>query len=121
MSKMLGREWPCALGKIFMLKTRLFPSGLLGWVNRHYQRRDWLYLGVVCGVLDVALWVAWGLAPTMERSLAPSVIEAEIGQAYHTVPRLLAPGLPYWVRSDTVQHPRASRLVLLEDGHSVGP
>src|SRR5215831_18838253 len=102
-------------------KSRQCLGGLLVWMKCRYYRRGWLYLGIGCGVLDVVLWIAWGLAPTIDLALAPNAMQLNTGKAYGTVLGLLAPGFPYWVPSDATTHPRASRLHLLEDGHSLGP
>src|SRR5712691_3493716 len=102
-------------------KSRQLFSRFLVWVKRHYQRCGWVYLGVACGVLDVGLLVAWGLAPTMELALAPSTIQPEVGQAYHAVPGPFVLQFPYVVPSDETMHPAASRLHLLEDGRLLGP
>src|SRR5216683_5427060 len=109
-------------GKIFMPhQRRSFPSRLLVWMKGHCQRCGWPYLVAMCGVLDMALLGAWGLAPTIELALAPSAIQPETGQAYYTVLGPLGLRFPYGVASDGTTHPMASQLQLLENGRPLGP
>jgi hypothetical protein len=102
-------------------KSRQCLGGLRVWMKCRYYMRGWLYLGIVCGVLDVALLGVWGLAPTMQLALAPGAIEPDMGQAYDIIPGSLRLRFPYWVPSDDATHPRVSRLHLLEDGRPLGP
>lgn len=79
----------------------------------------WQLLASILLTLQVLVLVLVIFTPNARGVLDKAAIAPEIGSAYSSPVQIIR--FPYVVRADTNESPRESTLVVLEDGHALGP